>query len=310
MKDLSNFCKLFNINIPVEKHFEYYTNLLKNSDYKPDILELISAYNLYADTVDSPHGHKMASMQKVINFLAETDFYKIYNDDPEVTKRLADRKIEGVNRVSEVGNNPNVGYLSLDLSKANYQVLKSYDTNNIMCNSWDLLLDSLNINSIFKLSKPFRQHIFGNLNPKRSQRHQAIIMDDIDKHLKENAHGSLQLVLKTYDELIYAVECDDEEFIEWNKDWLREGGLLSSCYTAKKYKLTQSTFVLNKIGKDKYVKTYLDLDGYPIKRKLVGVEGNLFYMYLKKYIMNENEYDERDLLFQNDKRLAKWIDTL
>ena len=41
-------------------------------------------------------------------------------------------------------------------------------------------------------------------------------------------------------------------------------------------------------------------------RKLIGVPGNQFYIYFKKYTLQE-PLEERDLFFQQDNQLAKWI---
>ena len=41
-------------------------------------------------------------------------------------------------------------------------------------------------------------------------------------------------------------------------------------------------------------------------KTLYGVPGNQFFLHFKKRILNE-EYDERDLLFLNDHKLAKWV---
>jgi len=298
MKDLNNFCKLFNINVPVAEHADYYFDRLAESGYKSDIYELVDTYTEYEATVNEPHGHKMASMQKLINVIKQAPFFTRFNEDPEVTKELADYKIEGVNTYANHADHEGY-FLSIDLVKANYQILKSYDDEDILKSSWDDFLDSQHINPIFKLSKPFRQHVFGNLNPKRTQRHQAIIMDKLSKTIYTEIPNGLELVMKTYDELIYKVNREDILLYKFDK------------FTS--YNIKQTAYSLIKIGKDKYIKDDIiynpEGDNY-VKTEFKGVEGNMFYMYLRKYILDSTNYDDRDLYFMENKRIAKWVDTL
>jgi hypothetical protein len=76
-------------------------------------------------------------------------------------------------------------------------------------------------------------------------------------------------------------------------------------------------FSLKKIKKNTFVKTVYDVNppfnefgSYYFSERhatLHGVPGNKFYMYFKKYILNE-PLDERDLMYYNDGELCKWVD--
>lgn len=304
MKDLKNFCKLFNIYVPVDIHQEYYFDQLEQSGYRPEIKSLIKLYSEFEETVRDPHSHKMASMDRLIKFIKESDFYKYFNEDPTVTKELADYKIEGINQTGFHYQDPEKVFLSIDMSKANYQILKQYDKTGIIGQSWDHFLDLQEINPIYKHSKTFRQHTLGNLNPKRIQRHQAIVMDKLSKEIGFDN----ELISKSYDELIYLIP--------------KMNSYPNFAYSdVVPYEFKQTIYTMEQIGKEKYIKKIYNPLGDE-KHELKGVEGNMFYMYLKKYIScrethwgmkyrpNEVEYDDRDLYFIDNKRLAKWIETL
>lgn len=266
-------------------------------------------YEEYEVNVDDPKGHKMASMQKVINILKESDLYKKFNEDSEITELLKNHKIEGVNKLHLNAENPDNIYLSVDLAKANFQMLKIYDESNFLTETWEGFLSKHGINSIFHLSKPFRQHVFGHLNPNRTQRHQAIIIDELSTKITYFYGQEFELIFKTYDELIYKIP----------KYLLIDNNL-------SKYIFTQNVFQLEKIGKEKYIKKYLNETGDVIKSEFKGVEGNMFYMYLRKYMGSEGKpsrasfdsstgkfitkYNDKDLYFQENKRMAKWVNLL
>lgn len=184
MKDIENFCKLFSIAIPVQEHLQYYIDLLHSSGYNKEILNLQKRYEVFESEHPEPFKTKMKCMDQVINYIKETEAYQEFNSD-EIGKWLANYgKIEGLNQFKKFAEQDHNYYISFDISKANYQTLKIYDHGDDLSTSWENLLDDLKVDSIFNKSKPFRQHVFGSLNPNRSQRHQAIIMDKLTKDRK------------------------------------------------------------------------------------------------------------------------------
>ena len=53
------------------------------------------------------------------------------------------------------------------------------------------------------------------------------------------------------------------------------------------------------------INTYLSESGQKLHKEMVGCNGNLFFLYLKKYVFNE-PIDIRDLYFKMDGNIAIW----
>ena len=68
-------------------------------------------------------------------------------------------------------------------------------------------------------------------------------------------------------------------------------------------------YSLERVGKEGYRKTVYDVTGaglVPRYRTLTRVPGNQFYLYFKEFIL-EGPFDDRDLYFRHDGRLARWV---
>ena len=294
MKDLKNFCKLYNINIPVEEHKDYYLDVLRKAG-NTELNNLINIYTEYEKNINDPFSHKMRCMDSLINKLKNTQVYQKFNTDPELTT-LFSQKIDTVNTFIQSTYNSDNIYLSIDISKANYTALKYHDEHNELGSSWDNFLDINNIPEVFKHSKSFRQHVLGNLNPKRFQRQQILWMVELVNKLKENNHQLGELVLLTHDEIIYKLTKEEYEKYDSSHP--------INFYSTSVINFKLTFYTLENIGDKKFIKK-----SFNGNKQLFGVEGNMYYMYLKKYILNE-PYDERDLLFKVDKRVVKWMELL
>lgn len=311
MKDIRNFCKLFNINVPVVEHARYYFNLLEESRYIPNISDLVASYQKFEslfETTEEVFAHKNKSMDQLISFIKDSEAYNSFNTSLKVSSYL--KSIPTYDTLNAVGADPDNLFISFDLSKANFQIMKSYDENNELTESWEDLSKKLEIHPIYLHSKPFRQHVFGNLNPNRNQSHQKIIIDKLT-NLVTDIIPNLKIALKSADEIVFFfnVMRDKEQlYILNNLD-------LTKLFTERfgeEYKFSKTRYLLDKIEKNKFVKKSLTIEPGEfnvVKTELKGVEGNMFYMYLKKYIM-EKPYDSRDLLFMENKRIASWVQTL
>lgn len=98
-------------------------------------------------------------------------------------------------------NNIEKNIISIDLVKANYQALKQYDTN--------LVLNSKNYEDFIRIyteseyitkSKQVRQYIFGNLAPKKQQKIQKWIMNQISLDLPYDVFAMSSDEIIIYDE--------------------------------------------------------------------------------------------------------------
>lgn len=194
---------------------------------------------------------------------------------------------------------------SIDIKKANYTILKSIDAYGDMCNSWDQLCAKLEIDKALRLSKSFRQMVFGNLNPKRNQRLQHNVMAKVCATLPL-AHRK-NIIFISHDEIVILCESQDQakdlkHFV--NKDLHKELGK-KIADRRNVFEFGTQLYVLNEIEKDRFAKTINPNTSQSIKT-LVGIPSNQFYIYFKKHIL-EQPLDERDLYFYNDHRLAKWV---
>ncbi len=316
MKDIRDFCKLFSINIPVEKHFNYYVKtLIQAGDISLE--KKLKVYEAFERTVLSAYDEKMRWFGKLTTIIESTQAYTILKDlDIQSYNSFSQVPEYGqFNHIAEYANDKHE-FISFDIVSANFQTLKLFDKENELGASWEDFLFKHEVPEVFKLSKSFRQYIFGNLNPKRYAKIQSHIMNKLHHYFITNNMEVPPLVMKSNDELIYALP----NFNEINKnrpDYLDyfdfscmfDTDLLNIYYKSRyneeiNFKCTNYT--LKSIGKQKYLKT--EFVNREEKKSLLGVEGNQFYMYLKKYIIDDH-LNNIDKMFTNDGKVAMWLDT-
>ena len=153
---------------------------------------------------------------------------------------------------------------------------------------------SLGYHEALAISKPFRQYVFGNTNPKRLNRmQQSLIMEHLEL-LKD-----FNIVMISSDELIVdqiIVELRNQTLDDLkNVDWK----------VPVKFKIFETKYFENYT--DKVRIDHIMDDNFNLKYKeLKEVHGSRFFIHFKSLILEE-ELDEKDLLFKNDQKLAKWI---
>ena len=225
-------------------------------------------------------GHQLdEKISKIIEFLKNTRAYNELNDDNLIPDLPLTKNFE----YSEEKK-----YLSIDINSANWSVLKKYDPQflNELGETYTDLLEKFNIHPVFFNSKQFRQYIFGNLNPKRQIKAQRSIIEELIRSQKSN----LDILCTKSDEVIY--QFDDFKDIEQ---------IISKLDTNLfKYKI----FTVKRI-EDFRVNTFYDELGNLSHKELSGCNGSKYFIYLKKYILNE-PLDIRDLYFRMDGDLAIW----
>jgi heat shock protein HspQ len=150
------------------------------------------------------------------------------------------------------------------------------------------LLERFNVHPVFFNSKQFRQYIFGNINPKRQIKAQRVIIENLIQSI--STYSNLQILCTKSDEVIYQFDDfkDIQEIIK-NLD-----------NTLFKYKI----FTVERI-EDFRVNTFYNNSGILLHKELSGCNGHKYFIYLKKYILNE-PLDIRDLYFRIDGDLAIW----
>lgn len=317
IKDISEFCKLYKINIPIDSEFEYYTYLLRESEeYNKALPNLIEHYVQLEEFVSqngykSVREYKNKCMDKLVEYITNTSAYKNMMEADFPKEKLFCRDHMGLVEDGQL-------LISMDFSSANFNVLRTFDeTQSPELNTWKILCESFEIHPALIQSKSFRQIVFGNTSPKRLQtyQHQASLrmLEEIKKEFKIE---DSDFVFISHDELIFKIK---EPVMVYK----------FSEFTEVLMKVTNgmpihvSLFSLNKIKKNTFLKTiygfemsdfvkadrgdYSGFNYFENYKTLHGVPGNKFYMYFKKYILNRS-LEERDLIYINDGEPCLWID--
>lgn len=280
MRDIRTFVKLFDLNVPEYEHFDYYIEQYSKLPRWSHLKEMIDIYLDFESKVENPYQYKIDKSNEIIEFLKSTRAYNELNDDNLIPDYPISKNFE----YSEGKK-----YLSIDINSANWTVLKKYDPSflNELGNSYVELLERFDVHPVFFNSKQFRQYIFGNINPKRQIKAQRVIIEELIQSISQ--YSNLQVFCIKSDEVIY--QFDDFKEIEF----------ISNLDTQLfKYKI----FTVERI-EDFRVNTFYDNLGNSLHKELSGCNGHKYFIYLKKYILND-PLDIRDLYFRIDGDLAIW----
>jgi hypothetical protein len=281
MKDIKGFCKLMDLSIPEYAHFDYYINQISKVEKFKNIYEMIRLYELAEAEHSDLYQFRMDKSNEIINFIKLTRSFQELNDDNLISDYPTTKNfVYGENKK----------YLSVDIRKANWTILKKYDPNflNELGDSYEELLNKFNLPEIFHHSKSLRQFIFGNLNPKRQIKAQRVIIEDL---LNQYKHLNLEVACVKSDEVIWIIDSNSQldEILD---------SLDLDLFKAK-------IFTVQRV-EDFRINSYYDRNWNYLYKEMIGCNGNFFFMNLKKYILDE-KVDIRDLYFRVDSRTAIWV---
>jgi hypothetical protein len=281
MRDIKGFCKLFDLNIPVYSEFDYYIGQLSKVPKFSNLTNLIKLYEETESNIGDLYEYRLEKSKEIIDFLKKTRAYE---------ELIYDNLIPDLPTTKNFHYEEGRKYISIDLKKANWLSVKKYDPHflNELGNTYEEFLDKFNIPNVLKQSKSFRQFIFGNINPKRQIKAQRLmiqgVIDEIDDFL--------QLECIRHDEVIYSF------------DKFSDISSICSAYDNNIYNF--KIFTVDRV-EDFKIENYYNTNGDLTGRSMVGCNGNLYYINLKKYITGES-LDIRDLYFRTENRLAIWFD--
>lgn len=285
--DYKGLEKTFNIKIPVVKHAEYYIETLKKSPQFENIathIELFKDYeNMLIGNGLKVKDDKMRTINKIIESLKTVGFVDALNGWSYTNSEF-----------SKLGYTPEEDqlYLSVDIKEANWTVAKYFLNYDLP--KWELYLKTLGYHDALATSKSFRQYVLGNTNPKRFASMQKLMTEIHLKMLSKTLRD--QVVMISEDEIIFKISNDIKPIDILNQDWK----------VPVKGKMFRTNYFLN-CGDHIRVDTIFDNSFVgETHRELKAVNGNRFFLHFKTLILNE-EIDDRDLLFLNDKNLAKWV---
>lgn len=278
MKNSKDFIKLFDLNVPVREHFDYYVEQLSKTEKFKNIKELIDLFEESDKNIDNFLEYKVEKTNEIIDFIKNTNAYMEFCYDVN----LLDLPTNNSYKYQE-----NTKYLSIDIRNANWTSIKKYDQLNELGDSYTEFLKMFNVPDIFIHSKYLRQFIFGNVNAKKQQKVQRNIIQEVVRILD----GQFQIECVKNDEVIIKFE-DFEDILD-----------IYNIIDQTKYKI--KIFSVERV-EDFRIDTIYDKFGNILYKELVSVNGQLFYLKLKQYITGE-KLDIRDLYFRNDGKLGIWV---
>ena len=280
MRDVKGFCKLMDISVPEYEHFDYYINQFSKLEKWKNIKKLIKIYEEAEEKYGDLYEYRLKKSNEIIEYLKNTRAYNELQDDNLLPDLPTTKNFE----YSE-----DKKYISIDINKANWVVLKKYDPEFApeLGNSYEDFISKFDVPEIFNHSKQLRQYIFGNINPKRQGKAQRVVTQSI---LNKYNHLNLDIACIKNDEVIYSFESFEQV----------EEILTSVDREIFKIKL----FTVKRV-QDFRINTFLSESGEELYKEMVGCNGNQFFMNLKNHIFEE-PLDIRDLYFRMDGSLAIW----
>ena len=182
--------------------------------------------------------------------------------------------------------------ISIDLVKANFQVMKKYDPEIVNKSSTYLeFISKFTPYKYFQESKQIRQIIFGNLNPKRQQAFQRRHMEDI-----------MEVLVKFREDFTFHGLTSDEVFLyiqnQSSESLLAE---IEQCLIPLNLDIRVELFQLVSLGRKCFVKEYLSADNQVSKIEFKGVPGHLYPQAFKHYYKLPLNDKDMTFIFEGEK---------
>ena len=189
--------------------------------------------------------------------------------------------------------NHNKKFISIDLRKANFNIMNWYCPTLFKGKTWEDFLADFGASKYLQGSKYLRQVIFGACNPKKQIQAQTELMTHIASKLDREGIKVYSVVT---DEII--IECTSKNMYHDLIDLLTTENIINSTgiYKITKFKLTK-----NELG---YIKEILNSsDVYDIGKIIFKCVDSDFMGQCIKYYYNE-PIEERDLVFDYKGKVA------
>jgi len=335
VRSIGELARFWKITIPKPDEALYYLTVLSRSVEWADIFSRVEAYiELQQWASEVKHTNvakcKTATAMELRNYVKSTDAYArftkfdvdsfTYNNRPMAN--LKDKR-------SSFFDGEDI-LLSIDITSANYTIFTLFDEKGELGESWAEFCKSRpEVHPVVPRSKIFRQIVFGELNSTRNSKIQAKVTLCIYSHLIDRFGEPLanRLIFCSHDELVFQCGHESEAIplIQQLTAYLAEGPvpLLTSdasmhgraIQLGKHFKMVTYKTKSVDDAEGKAVKTILRMEQaegtdaprlVENYRTLFAVPGTQFFMYFKKYILQE-EWEDRDLYFVAEGRLAKWV---
>ena len=197
-------------------------------------------------------------------------------------------------------NNIGKTFLSIDLVKANYQSLKFIDKSLVLNSvNYDDLISKFTDYMYIKQSKYIRQVIFGHLNPKRLQKIQRYLIEQVILYVL--SHENMiedSIVMASNDEVIFEInDFLSDDFSNTFKE------ITNNIKNSLNIDVDIEIFTLNHLGMNCYVKEFKNKEGY----QFAGVSQIYYPQVYKKY--HNLPINDLDLTFKHDNQLVKFLNS-
>ncbi len=310
IKDITEFCRLFRVRIPVETEFDYYLDTLKRSPEYTWLEERLEQFIELEEWLgdESVGSFKMDQLNYLKRVIGDSRTYYDFS-----------RYDVGIPRGRKDMLNQHTGRFlcTIDIQEANYAVFRSFDRYEEFPLDWETLCKEEKIHPILTTSKAWRQLLFGNLYPKRNQRFQHVFLESFIDLLRPMGLREDMLLTLSHDEATIVLGDTEEEAAQTMQAVKVMAEMVAGpdCSDqipepfAGQLDLNLRAVRLENLGRGSYIRERFNLEEGKFvfsHKTLYGVPGNQFFMHFRKHVLDE-EYDERDLLFINDHKLAKWV---
>jgi hypothetical protein len=297
IRDIEEFRRLFRVNIPVAEHAAYYLETLARSpEYAglPALADRFAAFERrLAERGATVGAYKHEQLDALRDALAGTPAFK------RMCAAVPAGALPTRNRLAE---HAGAWFVSLDLREANFSVLRLHDDEGALGEGrWADYCAARGVDPVLAESKSFRQLVFGHLEPKKAQKIQHALTVALADDLRAGGLDDAAIVMLTHDELIVAQPGDAG---------LARLRALIAGLAPRRPAIKATVFRSETIEPGVELRTLFESpDGGPPRprhRTLVGVPGNLFFLYFKRHVLT-GSIDPRDLYFRVEHRLAQWV---
>ena len=198
IKAKERFCK--DCNVPLRLFQEpYFTDRLKLYDKFYGTLEKwalfvkeLEKYNCEQDYFEEYNHVK----DQAINAIKESDAYQRFNNEDMNLYGIINKGLPSKDIFKP--SNDNKMFISIDMKKANFSALKTYDKTIFgSAESWEDFISKFTQNKHIVSSKYIRQVILGNCNPKRHITYEKHLMDKVLSIVKDGQLNKIVFFLMT-----------------------------------------------------------------------------------------------------------------
>lgn len=286
------------IKIFEEPYFSYlidlYDNVLHTKDKLNLLIDIVSDFNNENDYLS----HNNNVTDTIINTIQSQDAYKAF-----ISMNMDKFNISSKYPKNSIYKEHNIGktFLSIDLVKANFQSLKFIDKSLVLnCTNYDDLISQFTHYQYIQQSKYIRQVIFGHLNPKRLQKIQRYLIEEVILYILSHEHISEEfIIMASNDEVVFEINDSLSTYFSSNfKD------IMTTIKETLNIDVDIEVFTLNHIGMDCYVKEFKNKEGY----QFAGVSQIYYPQVYKKY--HNLPITDMDLIFKHEHQLVKFLNPI